>query len=98
MKVKGIKCKKCGDFVYSRARHDMRWCTCESCAIDGGQFDYLKITGNQEDWEIVNDVEIDASFNEMHDDWNYGYDKLGIIRKSDMTIKEIIDEVENESK
>ena len=47
-----IKCKKCGDIIWSKHRHDMAWCKCGSVAVDGGS-DYVKISGNKEDWEIV---------------------------------------------
>lgn len=96
MKVHGIKCKKCGDIIYSRARHDMRWCTCGACAIDGGQYDYIKITGDKEDWELTGDFDIKETFQQVHDDWSYGTNKLGLIKTEQMTIKEIMDEFEKE--
>ena len=52
MQVTGLKCKKCGETIVSKHRHDMRWCKCGACAIDGGR-DYCKITGNESDFEIV---------------------------------------------
>lgn len=36
-----IRCKKCGDIIESTHVHDMKWCSCGSCAVDGGHF-YLK--------------------------------------------------------
>lgn len=82
MKVFGIKCKKCGDFIYSRAVHDFHYCSCKSCAIDGGQDQYFRITGNKEDWEIVKDVEIKAKDKkELYDDWNKDKNKYGWIKK-----------------
>ena len=36
-----IKCKKCGDVIQSRSRHDFRFCDCGAISIDGG-YDYLK--------------------------------------------------------
>ena len=81
MKVFGIKCNKCGDFIYSRTIHDFHYCTCESCAIDGGQEDYYKIIGNKDDWEIVKDVEIEAKdLTELYNDWNYRTNNYGIIK------------------
>ena len=56
MKVFGIKCKKCGDFIYSRAVHDFHSCTCEACSIDGGQNDYFRIIGARDDWEYVSQI------------------------------------------
>lgn len=31
-----IRCLKCGDVIESTHRHDMRWCCCGNCAVDGG--------------------------------------------------------------
>lgn len=36
-----IRCKKCGDVIESKTRHDFVWCKCGACAVDGGH-DYLK--------------------------------------------------------
>ena len=58
-----IKCKKCGDIVESKHRHDFRMCKCESVGVDGG-CDYLRRTGNREDYEelsVTEEVEIDWS-------------------------------------
>lgn len=35
--VDAIICPKCSDTVWSRHRHDMRFCSCEYCFIDGGR-------------------------------------------------------------
>ena len=50
-----IKCNKCGDSVYSRHRHDFKYCSCSSVAVDGGQ-DYLKRSGNRQDYEDLSIV------------------------------------------
>lgn len=47
-----IRCKKCGDVIESKYRHDMVWCSCGAVAIDGGN-DYVKISGLIEDFEQV---------------------------------------------
>lgn len=51
-----IKCKHCGDVIKSKHRHDFVWCSCGKVAVDGGN-DYLKITGNQEDYEVLHQEE-----------------------------------------
>lgn len=43
MEVSGIVCPKCEEFVWSRHRHDFRYCGCGYCAADGGR-DYLKVS------------------------------------------------------
>ena len=56
---KGIKCKECGDELFSYHRHDFKWCSCKSVAIDGGD-DYMKVVG---DPNKVEDIEKDKSDN-----------------------------------
>lgn len=51
-----IRCKKCGDVIESRTVHDFKWCSCRSCAVDGGR-EYLKRLGNREDWEELSETE-----------------------------------------
>lgn len=36
-----IKCNHCGDIIVSEYRHNFKWCSCQSVAVDGGT-DYLK--------------------------------------------------------
>ena len=81
-----IECKKCKDIIYSRCRHDMRWCSCGSCAIDGG-FDYYRIIGNREDWEmtevhILDDKSDDEVKKILYDDWNLNINRYGIIKEN----------------
>ncbi len=37
-----IKCLLCGDIIESKSMHDLVFCKCESCYIDGGS-DYTHI-------------------------------------------------------
>ncbi len=41
MKVAGIACPRCGAQIWSRHRHDFRYCPCGYCYVDGGR-DYLR--------------------------------------------------------
>ena len=50
-----IRCKKCGDIIQSKNRHDMVWCKCGAVGIDGGK-DYVKISGFTTDWEKQLDI------------------------------------------
>ena len=45
-----IKCKKCGDILQSKYRHDFQMCKCGSCYRDGGD-DYCRVGGKKEDIE-----------------------------------------------
>lgn len=51
-----IRCKKCGDIIESKSVHDFKFCSCGSCAVDGGH-DYLRRCGDHEDWEELSEVE-----------------------------------------
>ncbi len=81
MRINAIKCLNCGDVIYSRSRHDFHWCSCKSCAVDGG-FDYLKIVGNKENWEstqinILENKTDDEVKKILFNDWNKGKNKYG---------------------
>ncbi len=54
--VNKIKCNKCGEIIESEYRHDFKVCKCGAVAVDGGK-DYLKRTGNREDWEELSEYE-----------------------------------------
>jgi len=49
-----IRCKKCGDILESKYRHDFKMCSCKSCYIDGGN-DYCRVGGNKEDYEWIDE-------------------------------------------
>lgn len=51
-----IRCKKCGDIIESKTIHDFKFCSCGSCAVDGGH-DYLRRCGNLGDWEELSEAE-----------------------------------------
>ena len=38
-----VVCFKCLDVIQSMFRHDFKWCSCKSIAVDGGG-DYLKMS------------------------------------------------------
>lgn len=78
MKINAIQCDKCGDIVYSRARHDMRGCNCGEVAIDGG-FDYNKICFRTSPPKRV-EIEVNATKAELYNDWNNRIDDFGLIK------------------
>lgn len=43
-----IKCKKCGDVIRSKNRHDMVYCSCGSVFVDGGSW-YQRCGGKDPD-------------------------------------------------
>jgi len=58
------KCNKCGMEIQSMHRHNFVWCSCRSVAIDGGK-DYTKMTGNGNDWELLEPVSVET----LRKDW-----------------------------
>lgn len=84
MKANAIKCPKCKDVLFSRTRHDFRWCSCGSVAVDGG-FNYMKVSFKDECPQSL-EIEVNESKEELHKDWSSGSDKYGII-KEDMSCK-----------
>ena len=80
MKIFAIRCKKCKDIVFSRTRHDVRYCSCLSCAVDGGQEDYFKVSGD--DYEMLT-LESNIKNKELFDDWTFGRDIFGILKEKD---------------
>ena len=48
--VNSIKCKRCGQILISKSRHDYVECKCGAVAVDGGG-EYLRRVGNPDDYE-----------------------------------------------
>jgi len=84
MKITAVQCNVCGDIIWSRAQHDFHYCSCGSVAIDGGMTGYVRILGNNEDYEMY-DLELDISEKEAYDDWNTRKNKLGTIHTEEST-------------
>jgi len=79
-KVGAIQCQSCRTIIYSRSRHDFHQCDCKSIFIDGG-FDYLKMSWMPDFTPpTVLTLEIEATKEELYQDWNKGINKFGWIR------------------
>ena len=82
MKVIAVQCPDCKMWVYSRHRHDMRWCPCKTVAIDGGR-DYIKISyhmslcGMKIKQRVFN---IKATHSDLYVDFNTYGNKFGYIK------------------
>ena len=80
LKLKGIRCKSCNPncVIYSRSRHDFRWCPGQHVAVDGGT-DYFKAAFN--DGVVFEEVELDIPVTplQLYQDWNTRTDKYGLI-------------------
>jgi hypothetical protein len=55
-----VICKKCGDVIYSRHRHDFVTCKCGNVAVDGGQ-EYLRRSYEQPESFIDISWELDTT-------------------------------------
>ena len=75
--VKAVVCYNCGLEIYSRCTHDHHYCLCGMVSVDGG-FDYLKI-GFKDRLPRIKVRFINASVQELYDDWNYQINEFGII-------------------
>jgi hypothetical protein len=74
-----VTCSHCGEEIYSRARHDFRYCKCGRTNVDGG-FDYLKYGwGNGDAKPRVRIRYVGFTRPEIINDWNARIDKLGVI-------------------
>ena len=52
IKCNKAKCKKCGDVIESKHRHDFVSCNCGAISVDGGK-DYLKRSG---DFDLLHEM------------------------------------------
>lgn len=81
MKINAIKCGQCDDTVFSRARHDMRSCSCGHCSIDGG-FDYTKVNGL---FFTFVEVDLPVTRDQLYQDWNCSKNIYGVIKNEEVS-------------
>ena len=84
IEVSAIKCDKCNDIVFSRARHDCRSCSCDDVFIDGGR-DYKRVGfhGNIGPEPILLKINgFDSK--DLYEDWAKAYDKMGLIKINEL--------------
>jgi len=85
MKVFGIYCYNCKNFIFSRARHDFNACECrekdkeKSVAIDGGQSDYFKLTSGSKAQLKFLKIDINQTEEELIEDWRFQKNNYGKI-------------------
>lgn len=89
MKITGIVCSKCDDLIYSRTRHDFRYCSCKGCAIDGGR-DYIRIIVSKNiKYKMVHLI-LPFTKEELYVDYNEEIDLLGLIKSVKLVKKGIL--------
>lgn len=47
--INAAVCKKCGDYIRSKNRHDFKYCKCGAVAVDGGSW-YARRLGEKENY------------------------------------------------
>jgi len=93
MKIRGIICPNCFDFVFSRSHYDCRRCTCGQVYVDGGQHIKEKNILNFQRAGFTYKVPIPAflmteyGYYIYYMDWNLETDILGIISYADCYIE-----------
>lgn len=66
--INAIHCHNCGDYIFSRARHDFRFCSCKNVSIGGGT-DYLKLAYEPDAKFSFYSVVIELTPEELYEDW-----------------------------
>lgn len=57
-----VKCLHCGDVIQSMYRHDYKWCSCHSVAIDGGgAYTKMSYEKNAKYIFVESDKDLDAT-------------------------------------
>jgi len=65
MEINAIRCKVCGDIIWSRHVHDFRYCSCKKVAIDGGR-EYCRTMGELDNIEfLIGDVDKDGKLSKL---------------------------------
>jgi len=81
-KVNAIRCPKCKDIIFSRARHDFHGCSCGAVSIDGG-LDYIRTSFSPGELPPkVFEIKVKQSRKQLYADWNEGTDKFGVIKET----------------
>jgi len=52
-----IRCRLCGDVIESKSTHDFVWCSCKSCAVDGGPSCLRRLFKSEDVYEELAEVE-----------------------------------------
>ena len=91
-----VSCLNCGDFIFSKHRHDFVTCTCGTISVDGGQ-EYLRRVGDMSaaaemSWSLPDEL-YNACADVAQDALDAGRNKFGIanavmrkLRESDRII------------
>jgi hypothetical protein len=56
IRINMARCRKCGDLIESKHRHDFVRCKCGAIAVDGGR-DYLRRVGDYANFEELSEYD-----------------------------------------
>ena len=85
MKIEIYQCPECEQWIYSRARHDMKYCKCGQFGVDGGHYSYDK--EKKDVWvgeRFVKHlpkrkiVELEITETELYNGWNESEHEWGV--------------------
>ena len=79
MLVKAVKCKHCGDIIYSRSTFDFQQCTCGKCKVEGGIYKFV-VTGEKKDMLIIKNFFVNCTYYDMLNDYTSLDKKYGHIK------------------
>ena len=79
MFVNAVECKECDATDYSRTHEDVRMCTCGRVTVMGGQ-EHFKFDVYTNPTYEVKKIKVEASAQELYDDWESMEDKFGLIK------------------
>jgi len=91
MKITAIQCPGCKDIIISRARHDYNTCSCGETAIDGGQQDYVSVSGNLLSGVKLLHIDLPVTLRELYNDWSEDINRWKILHEEDIRDKIITD-------
>ena len=85
--IKAIECNECRDVIYSRTHQDFRQCSCGNISVDGG-LQYFKYNANPASLFKVKKIQIDATIDELYNDYDSMNDRFGLIH-ADSQVQEV---------
>ena len=88
MLVRAIHCEECNTTVYSRASEDLRECECGRIRVYGGCMSHFKydIKDKKAKYRTIK-IDIQATPNDLYDDYENREDRFGLIKKETQTKK-----------
>ena len=88
MLVRAVHCEECNTTVYSRATEDLRECECGRVRVYGGFLTHFKYDIKDKKTKYITlRMNIQATPDDLYDDYENMEDKFGLIKKETQTKK-----------